>query len=143
MSRRKRQRVAYNDDDDGFFGHDSSYDNDTEMLQKSITDLGHYSSKLKNFGTNQYVNKFSIKDLGSKPEVRLMKIFDTLIERAYDNARKEYNGREPDFYEVLIDGYGLTNPIIVHVEDRMGGNDVQMVGEKFKNICMVLFLDNE
>jgi hypothetical protein len=83
-------------------------------------------SKFTRFNTSQYVTRFVVQDLGDDPEYELGQLLEQLIDKAYDNAKKEY-GREPTKYNILIDGPSLSVPVTVTMGERVKDVEIEIV----------------
>lgn len=76
-----------------------------------IDELEYYHSPVKKFYMDQHISRFIINDLGEYPEAELMKAIQKIIDRAFENTRKE--GRNPKKFGLLINGYGLDSAICI------------------------------
>ena len=93
-------------------------------------ELANYVSKYSKYTTNDYVTKFVIEDLGDEPMDNFALILRDIIDKAYENAQKQYNS-EPYFYIILIDGESLDYPVRVRADRRDDDNDIFMVNSQF------------
>jgi hypothetical protein len=49
-----------------------------------------------------------------------------MIDKAYDNAKKEY-GTEPTKYNILIDGPSLSTPVTITMDERVRDVETEIV----------------
>jgi len=89
-------------------------------------EISHHHSKFAKFNTNEDVSKFVIEDLGVDQMENLSDILRAVIDRAWDRCKAEY-GNDPRFYIILINGEGLSDPIIVKANSRENDLDLLMV----------------
>ena len=94
-----------------------------ELLYRKISSA---RSKFPRFNTTQYVTRFVIEKLGDDPERELGHIIEQMIDEAYEGTSREY-GRYPSKYNVLIDGQSLNQPIIVSIDERIPGLEIEIV----------------
>jgi hypothetical protein len=93
-------------------------------LADNIEELAYYQANYKKFFMDQHVCQFIIRNAGEYPEADLMAAFEMLINRAYENTRKE--GRTPKMFGMIINGEGLDSPICIPTRTREQ-NDVDVI----------------
>jgi hypothetical protein len=95
--------------------------------ESSFKQISARRSKFERFNTTQYVTNFIIENLGPDPIHEFGMILGQLIDKAYENTRKQFGGLNPTMYNVLIDGQTLNQPITVSIHERIEGLDVEIV----------------
>jgi hypothetical protein len=93
-------------------------------LEDNVEELEYYQSSIRKFYMDQHVCRFIIRNAGEYPEADLMQVFEMLIDRAYENSKKE--GRTPKMFGMLINGEGLDSPICIPSRSREQ-NDVDVI----------------
>ena len=113
-----------------FLSHSQSKMPRNKISEDDVTELAYYASKIKKFNTTQYVSQFILKNMGAYPEYMFMDVLEDLIDRAYDNARKD--GENPRFFSMLLNSEALDTPISIPLRNRQQNNiDLIMNGNNF------------
>jgi hypothetical protein len=93
-------------------------------LHDNVEEIENYMSSMKKFFMDQHVTRFIIRNAGEYPEADLMSALKKLIDRAFENTRKE--GRNPKLFGMLINGEGLEFPICIPARSRLQ-NSVEII----------------
>ena len=125
------QLQQFNDEDKQCYGQNmsrNSTDSESNDLNETFPGyrlITHYARHIKKFKTDEYITRFILEDAVDLPIVRLMNIFDELIDQAIDKSKEHYDsqGYEPYMFQIHLFGEILDTPISISLRERDREND--------------------
>lgn len=115
---------------------DTDLSDDQRETVPGYRQISENARHIKKFKTYEHITKFVLEDAIDLPTDRFERVFDELIDQAYENAKQHYDsqGYEPYKFQIHLFSEILEAPISISLRERDRENDVDEIWNEIEKL---------